>query len=62
MLIEKSIQVAHFYKNQNLLVTLLNIDIIINDLITDWIIARQINLVRIDRLAGINMKSLQLSF
>lgn len=59
---EKSIQVAHFYKNQNLLVTLLNIDIIINDLITDWIIARQINLVRIDRLAGINMKSLQLSF
>lgn len=62
MSIEKSIQVAHFYKNQNLLVTLLNIDIIINDLITDWIIARQINLVRIDRLAGINMKSLQLSF
>ena len=62
MSIEKSIQVAHFYKNQNLLVTLLNIDTIINDLITDWIIARQINLVRIDRLAGINMKSLQLSF
>lgn len=62
MSIEKSIQVAHFYKNQNLLVTLLNIDIIINDLIPDWIIARQINLVRIDRLAGINMKSLQLSF
>lgn len=62
MSIEKSIQVAHFFKNQNLLVTLLNIDIIINDLITDWIIARQINLVRIDRLAGINMKSLQLSF
>lgn len=62
MLIENSIQVAHFFKNQNLLVTLLNIDIIINDLITDWIIARQINLVRIDRLAGINMKSLQLSF
>lgn len=62
MSIEKSIQVAHFYKNQNLLVTLLNINIIINDLITDWIIARQINLVRIDRLAGINMKSLQLSF
>lgn len=62
MSIEKSIQVAHFYKNQNLLVTLLNVDIIINDLITDWIIARQINLVRIDRLAGINMKSLQLSF
>ena len=62
MSIEKSIQVAHFYKNQNLLVTLLNIDTIINDLITDWIIARQINLVRIDRLAGINMKSQQLSF
>ena len=35
MSIEKSIQVAHFYKSQNLLVTLLNIDIIINDLITD---------------------------
>lgn len=62
MSIEKSIQVAHFYKNQNLLLTLLNIDTIINDLITEWIIARQINLVRIDRLAGINMKSLQLSF
>ena len=62
MSIEKSIQVAHFYKNQNLLVTLLNIDIIINDLSTDWIMLRQINLVRIDRLAGINMKSLQLSF